>query len=228
MGICLLAPRCAWAGELQVGVERIFGVAGFIQIDEVQSDFGHFRSQNQGIGVQLFATSSARGDGQDGVNSSAVPRLVIDYQWDGGWSLGGSTGFFVSSGRREVDNGGVEQDPYVYRSHMLALLGARGGKEWRWGKYTRFQIVTGPLYTYLRGTGDGLAEHSSTLQLNLEGRLVVTPHPQVRLIFALYGDFGVWGRSSQKLQVSGVPATQIKGSVWRHGLGLSMGGALAF
>ncbi len=218
----------AVAGEFHIGVERLFGLSAFVETNRTSSDFGDFEASHSGFQAQLFATTTARGDGQDGQNTSAMPRLHVDYQWDDGWSLGVLTGWLVSSGRREVRSGDAVSDPYIYPVRVLGVMGLRAGNEWRLRKPFSLRLSLGPQVSLTTTSGDGARGGTTALQLAVNGALVITPFEHVRLTMGPYADLGFYGRSHQSLQVSGVPDSQVTGSVIRHGFGLALGLALAF
>jgi hypothetical protein len=218
----------ARAGEFQLGVERLFGISAYVEVNHTESDFGDFETTHSGIQAQLFGTTTARGDGQETQNTSAMPRLHVDYQWDSGWSLGGVTGWVITTGRRDVKNGESLQDPYIYPVRVLGVIGVRGGKEWRLSGPLSIQVLSGPQISLTSVSGDGARDGSFALQLAMSGALVVTPFQHVRVSIGPYADLGFYGRSHQTLQVSGVPESTVSGSLQRHGFGLACGLALSF
>lgn len=217
-----------FAGEVHIGVERLFGLSAFVETNRTTSDFGDFETTHTGFQAQLLGTTTARGDGQDGHNTSALPRLHVDYQWEDGWSLGALTGWVVSAGRREVEIGENVQDPYIYPVRVLGVLGFRAGREVQLRPPLALQFSVGPQLSLTKTSGDGMRGGSTALQLAVNGALVVSPFEHVRLSVGPYADVGFYGRSHQSLQITGVPDTKVTGSVVRHGFGLAVGLAIAF
>jgi|GEM_PF-3545208 len=215
-------------GQLYLGVERLFGVFGYLHISRTESDFGEFKKDHSGVQLHLFGVSPGRGDGQDGFNLSSMPRLSGDFHFANRWFLGGALGFFFTAGRRGLESEGQTQDPFLFPSRLGFLTAVRVGRTFPWGESWGAEMSLGPQFSYVRTSGDGAKEDTLSLQATANAGLYIQPSQAIRFTLMPFFDVGIWGRVIQSLRVAGVPPSDVSGSLNRHGFGLGVGGAWQF
>jgi len=208
--------------RIAFGVDRLFGVSLYRHVSESKSDFGDFRTVDSGVQAHLFGQTAGRGDGSDGQNPSAMPRLYFDYETEKQWIFGGTFGLSWSNGERKATSDGRSQDTYSYPSSTMTTAGLHGGivrelsRNWGW------LAKVGPQLNYETTSGDGALKDVLSFQASLNAGIFFRPTARTRLLISPYVDWGFGGVASRGLRVAGVPATRVDGKALRHGGGVSL------
>jgi hypothetical protein len=171
--------------RIAVGIERAFGFYHWNAT--VEPGGGIDDIEMSGNMLSLLYGSATVGDGDDGVNPFAIPRVAVDAIL-GGLTLGGSLGFISTSGEEQQGDTSEDYDDttgfaiyprvgFIIESSDVLSIWLRGGVEY-----------------YSATSDDGDTEDTlSLMSISLEPALVITPVPNVGFLISGLAAIGVSG-----------------------------------
>ena len=174
------------AGQFVIGAERITGVY-----------FDKATLEPEGGGESTDSTTSIALLGNGGGDGpSSVPRLGFDYLVTDGFSVGGSFVVFSQSSETEPDGG----DSVDTGSMTSIYINPRAGYAYAFDDTFAIWPRAGIAFmTFSGDEGEGGADISgNSLQLTLEGNLVVSPFEHFAFIGGPFLDVGLSGSGERE------------------------------
>lgn len=234
LGAALLASSAAFAqegslpaeGNFVFGAERMFGFHSYKGTIDVTVQGTKATATQSGTQLSLlWGANSIGGDGL-GANPDAIPRVAFDYMISDLISLGGSLGYYSTSGEQKTEAAGQsasEDTPdmngfaFAPRIGFMIPLTETVGL-WPRAGFTYYK------YNVSYQTGNGDAEQNATLeQVNLEGMFFLSPVDHFGFLVGPVIDIGVGGSIEQKAG----GASESYDAKWTNfGLAAGLGGYL--
>lgn len=176
-----------------LGADRLAGVH-FWKATTTLPD-GQGEVEASGTQTNFLAGNSATGDGDDGLNPSAMPRVTFDFVVGGGLTLGGALGAISTSGEEEYPYGETtETDEYVNNTGFLfaprigyLIPTSQTLTIWLKGGITFFGVTS-----EAQSPDNDKLSYSGT-QLSLDPALMFTPVEHVGILVEPIIDVGLSG-----------------------------------
>ncbi|MCH2109602.1 MAG: hypothetical protein MK135_09745 [Polyangiaceae bacterium] len=205
----------------RVGVDRLFGVSGYLSDDPVHTGLGDITQRNAGVQVQAFALSSSFGDSVDAVNFSSIPRLFVEIPLYRRWFIGVASGVSWLKNRTQtsLDEGDFGEVMVVNSTYIVSQL--RLGYSFPLNQWLLLEPRLGPQFGFRFASSQGRREKTIQLQGSLELPWTFVLGPWVRLSVIPYADLSIWGDSSKVNRVSGLPEFDSGGKPRSYGWGLT-------
>lgn len=183
-----------------LSAERITSILAWSQTATVDSN--SFGGPPQSIEATLSGTDvSLLGAGGFGRNPFTTPRVGLDYVFPGGFSLGGSLGYMVTSGESEFSAGGGSsksdiptEDVIVFAPRLgVFLQGTPKVGVWLRGGLTHVVSTLSDEETDGNGFTQRTEQTTKLWDLSFDPALVLSPVPHVGITIGASLDIGLSG-----------------------------------